>query len=307
MQPNWRGVYAAATTHFTDNLALDIDANLRHLDAMIEAGVHGLIMLGTVGENCSLDFGEKIELLSATIEHVAGRVPVLTGVAEYTTSLACRYSEAAQNVGVEGLMVLPAMCYRADPRETVAHFRAVASSVELPIMCYNNPVLYGVDITPEMFDDLADEPRFVAIKESSEDTRRITDLRNRCGNRYMLLCGADDVVLESLILGAEGWVSGLVNAFPAENRLLWELAMSGRYDQAVELYRWYTPLLHLDTKPKLVQYIKLATAQCGYGTETVRPPRLKLVEPERSSVLAIIDRAIKSRPTSASSAVATQS
>jgi 4-hydroxy-tetrahydrodipicolinate synthase len=274
---------------------------------MIEAGIHGLIMLGTVGENCSLEFSEKIELLSAAIEHVAGRVPVLTGVAEYTTSLACRYSEAAQNAGVDGLMVLPAMCYKADPRETIAHFRTVAKSVELPIMCYNNPVLYGVDISPEMFDELADEPRFVAIKESSEDPRRITDLRNQCGNRFTLFCGADDVVLESLMLGAEGWVSGLVNAFPAENRLLWELAMSERYPEAVEVYRWYTPLLHLDTQPKLVQYIKLATAQCGYGTETVRPPRLRLVEPERSRVLAIIERAISSRPTAAKFAVATGS
>lgn len=296
MKLNWRGVFPAATTHFTDDLAIDIEANLRHLDAMIDAGVHGVVMLGTVGENCSVQFDEKLELLGATVAHVDGRVPILSGVAEYTTSLACRFAEAVQDVGVDGLMLLPAMVYKSDPRETIAHYRAVASSVELPIMCYNNPVSYGIDITPEMFDEMADEPRFVAIKESSEDCRRITDIRNRCGNRYTLFCGVDDVVLESLMLGAEGWVSGLVNAFPAENRLLWELAMSGRWEEAVEVYRWYTPLLHLDTHPKLVQYIKLAAAECGYGSETVRPPRLSLVEPERSQILGLIRRAIKSRP-----------
>jgi 4-hydroxy-tetrahydrodipicolinate synthase len=174
----------------------------------------------------------------------------------------------------------------------------VASAVDLPIICYNNPVSYGVDITPEMFDELADEPRFVAIKESSEDCRRITDIKNRCGDRYVLFCGVDDLALEGIMLGAVGWVSGLVNAFPTENRMLWDLAISGRFDEAVELYRWFTPLLHLDTHPKLVQYIKLAMAECGLGSETVRPPRLPLVEPERSKILSIVRRAIESRPAS---------
>ena len=176
-----------------------------------------------------------------------------------------------QQVGVDGLMVLPAMVYKSDPRETIAHFRAVARATDLPIMVYNNPVSYGVDITPEMFADLADEPKFVAIKESSENVRRITDLRNACGDRYMLFCGVDDLVLESLVLGADGWVSGLVNAFPAENRLLWDLATSGRWDEASEVYRWYTPLLHLDTHVKLVQYIKLAMQECGLGSEDGPP------------------------------------
>ena len=197
---------------------------------------------------------------------LGGRVPVLAGVAEYTTR---RWPAGSprppRDVGVDGLMVLPAMVYKSDPRETIAHFRTVARAIDLPIMCYNNPVSYGVDITPEMFDELADEPRFVAIKESSEDCRRITDIKNRCGDRYALFCGVDDLVLESMMLGAVGWVSGLVNAFPAENRLLWDLAIAGRYEEAVEVYRWYTPLLHLDTHPKLVQYIKLAVAECGYG------------------------------------------
>jgi 4-hydroxy-tetrahydrodipicolinate synthase len=296
MTLNWRGVFPAATTQFSADFAVDIAATLRHMDVMIDSGVHGLIMLGTVGENCSVEFDEKLEVLKATVGHVHGRVPVLTGVAEYTTATACRFAEAAENVGVDGLMLLPAMVYKSDPRETMAHFRAVASAVDLPIICYNNPVSYGVDITPEMFDELADEPRFVAIKESSEDCRRITDIKNRCGDRYALFCGVDDLALESIMLGAVGWVSGLVNAFPAENRMVWDLAIAGRYDEAVEVYRWFTPLLHLDTHPKLVQYIKLAVAECGYGTETVRPPRLPLVEPERSQILSIIRRAIDSRP-----------
>jgi 1-pyrroline-4-hydroxy-2-carboxylate deaminase len=303
MTLNWRGVFPAATTQFAADFAVDIAATLRHMDVMIDTGVHGLIMLGTVGENCSVDYDEKLEVLKATVTHVQGRVPVLTGVAEYTTATACRFAEAAENVGVDGLMLLPAMVYKSDPRETMAHFRAVAAAVDLPIICYNNPVSYGVDITPEMFDELADEPRFVAIKESSEDCRRITDIKNRCGDRYALFCGVDDLALESIMLGAVGWVSGLVNAFPAENRLLWDLAVAGRYDEAVELYRWFTPLLHLDTHPKLVQYIKLAVAECGYGTETVRPPRLPLVEPERSQILSIIRRAIDSRPIRPRSAV----
>ena len=167
-------------------------------------------------------------------------------------------------------MVLPAMVYKSDARETIAHYRAVARATGLPIMCYNNPVSYGVDISPESFAELADEPTLVAIKESSENPRRITDLRNVVGDRYILFCGVDDLVLESVALGAEGWVSGLVNAFPRENRLLWDLATSGRFEEARKVYRWYTPLLHLDTHPKLVQYIKLAAAECGYGTETVR-------------------------------------
>lgn len=182
--PNWHGVFPAATTQFASDGALDIPATLRHIEAMVEAGIHGLIMLGTVGENCSLESGEKLELLSATIKHVGGRVPVLTGVAEYTSALACRYAEQAARLGADGLMVLPAMVYKADRRETVAHFRGVARSTPLPIMCYNNPVSYGIDMPPESFCELADEPTLVAIKESSENPRRITDLVNACGDRY---------------------------------------------------------------------------------------------------------------------------
>jgi 1-pyrroline-4-hydroxy-2-carboxylate deaminase len=179
----------------------------------------------------------------------------------------------------------------------VAHFRTVARASDLPIMCYNNPVSYGIDIPPEDFAELADEPTLVAIKESSEDPRRITDLVNLCADRYRLFCGVDDLVFESVLLGAHGWVSGLVNAFPRENRLLWDLLQAGRLDEARRIYRWYTPLLHLDTHPKLVQYIKLAAAACGYGGELTRPPRLPLVGEERERVLAIIHQAIATRPT----------
>src|SRR6266550_5216513 len=232
----WQGVFPAATTEFHDDQSLDVAGSVRHVEQLLKAGVHGLIMLGTVGENCSLEYAEKLEVLRATVKQVTGRVPVLTGVAECSTALACRFAADAQAAGVDGLMVLPAMVYKSDPRETVTHFRSVAKATDLPILCYNNPVSYGVDITPAMFADLADEPKFVAVKESSENVRRITDLRNACGDRYLLFCGVDDLVLESVLLGATGWVSGLVNAFPAENRLLWELATSGRWEEAREVY-----------------------------------------------------------------------
>ena len=296
MSVTWQGVFPAATTQFRADDSIDIASTLAHLDAMIEAGIDGLILLGTVGENCSLEPVEKRELLKAAVDHVGGRVPVLSGVAEYTTALACRFAADALKAGVDGLMVLPGMVYKSDTRETIAHFRAVARATELPIMVYNNPVSYNVDLRPEAFVELADEPTLVAIKESSEDPRRITDLRNAVGDRYLLFCGVDDLVLESIILGATGWVSGLVNAFPRENRLLWDLAAAGRFEEAREVYRWYTPLLHLDTHPKLVQYIKLANAECGYGTERVRAPRLVLEGAEREQILGIIRKAIAARP-----------
>lgn len=296
MSTNWRGVFPAATTQFQADQSMDIPATLHHLDRLIEGGVHGLIMLGTVGENCSLDRDEKLEVLRQTVKHVGGRVPVLTGVAECTTRGACQFAKASQEAGVDGLMVLPAMVYKSDPRETMAHFRAVAQASSLPIMIYNNPVSYHVDITPEMFRELSDEPRFVAIKESSENVRRITDLINVCGDRYILFCGVDDLAFESALLGADGWVSGLVNAFPRENRALWDLAMANRWEEARSIYRWYTPLLHLDTHVKLVQYIKLAMQECGMGSETVRAPRLPLVGTERENILKIIRHAIATRP-----------
>jgi 4-hydroxy-tetrahydrodipicolinate synthase len=296
MSSPWRGVFPAATTEFRADQSVDIPATLKHVDCLIRAGVHGIVMLGTLGENCSLEYSEKLDILRATVERAAGRVPVLAGVAECSTSLACRFARDAHRIGVQGLMVLPAMVYKSDARETVAHFRAVAQAGELPVMCYNNPVSYGVDITPAMFADLADESRFVAIKESSENVRRITDLKNLCGDRYTLFCGVDDLALEAAMLGASGWVAGLVNAFPVESVRLWELATANQFSDAVKLYRWFTPLLHLDTHVKLVQYIKLASAECGLGSEMVRAPRLPLVGREREEILAIIRQAIQLRP-----------
>lgn len=296
MNVTWHGVFPAATTEFKSDQSLDLPATAKHVDAMIKAGVHGMIVLGTVGENCSLEYREKLDVVRAVREVIAGRVPLLTGVAECTTATASRFASDAQKAGVDGLMVLPAMVYKADGREAMTHFRTVARATDLPIMIYNNPVSYSVDITPPMFAELADEKRFVAIKESSENVRRITDLRNTCGDRYLLFAGVDDLALESAMLGATGWVSGLVNAFPAENRLLWDLAMAGKFAEALKVYRWYTSLLHLDTHPKLVQYIKLANAECGLGSETVRPPRLPLEGREREEVLKIIRDAIRTRP-----------
>jgi len=299
MAVTWRGVFPASTTQFHPDQSLDLAGTARHVDRLIGAGCHGMIMLGTVGENCSLEPREKIDVLKAAVELAARRVPVLAGVAECSTRMACRFAEEAKKAGADGLMVLPAMVYKADAREALAHFRTVASATDLPIMVYNNPVAYAVDVTPPMFAELADEPKFVAIKESSENVRRITDLRNIYGNRYTLFCGVDDLILESVLLGANGWVAGLVNAFPEQNQLLWELATSGRYEEALRIYRWYTPLLHLDTHVKLVQYIKLAAAENGHGSEMVRAPRLPLAGKEREEVLAIVRQAIRTRPAAA--------
>ncbi|GIW92655.1 MAG: dihydrodipicolinate synthase family protein [Pirellulaceae bacterium] len=296
MRVHWRGVFPAVTTLFHQDQSVDLTGTVEHVERLIEHGVDGLILLGTVGENTSLEFSEKVDLLKAVVPSVRGRVPVLAGVAETSTRLACRFAQEAQRAGVDGLMVLPAMVYRSDARETLAHFRAVAAATDLPIMCYNNPVAYQVDITPPMFVDLAQEPRFVAIKESSENVRRITDLYNALGDRYTLFCGVDDLILESILLGVSGWVAGLVNAFPEESCRLWRLATSGQWDEARALYRWFTPLLHLDTHTKLVQCIKLAMVERGYGAETVRAPRLPLAGRERDEVLAIIRSALSQRP-----------
>jgi dihydrodipicolinate synthase/N-acetylneuraminate lyase len=296
MSVNWRGVFPAVCTQFNSDYSLNIPATLAHIDAMLAAGIHGLVMMGSVGEITTLELTEKRELLKAAVERVNKKVPVLTGVAEYTTAQACRWATDAAKLGADGLMVLPPMVYKSDDRETIAHFRSVAKTTNLPIMVYNNPPAYKVDITPQMFAEMADEPKFACIKESSDNPRRITDIINLTKNRYVLFAGVDDLFLECLMLGAVGWVSGLVNAFPRENRLIWDLATVGKWSEALEIYRWYTPLLHLDTHIKLVQYIKLASAECGYGTELCRPPRLPLVGAEREQILKIIRDAIATRP-----------
>jgi len=296
MHPDWRGVFPALTTQFRPDQSIDFEATVRHLEILIRSGIHGVILLGSVGENTALEGDEKRAVLRHLVKVVNGRIPVLTGVAEYTTAGACRFAADAAAAGVDGFMVLPAMVYKADRRETLAHFRAVARATPLPVMIYNNPVSYYVDVTPEMFAELADEPTIVAIKESSDNVRRFTDLVNLTGDRFVLFCGVDDLILEALLLGAVGWVSGLVNAFPEENRALWDLATAGRWEEARALYRWYTPLLHLDTRIKLVQYIKLAMAETGLGSEMVRAPRLPLVGEERDEIRAIIRRAVATRP-----------
>lgn len=303
MKVTWKGVFPAITTQFRPDQSLDLGATSKHLNTMIEAGIHGVVALGTVGENTALEYAEKLEVIREIKQTARGRVPVLTGVAEYTTALACRFARDAEKAGAEGLMALPGMVYKSDERETLAHFRAIAQSTGLPIMIYNNPVSYGVDLTPQAFVELAGLPNIVAIKESSEDVRRLTDLRNTVGNRFILFGGVDDLILESIALGAEGWISGLVNAFPNENRELWDLATSGRWQKALELYRWYTPLLHLDTKVKLVQYIKLAMQETGLGSELTRAPRLPLVGGEREAILGIIRQAIATRPALTAAAI----
>jgi len=296
MKVDWKGVFPALTTQFHPDESLDLAATTKHLEVLIGAGIHGVVVLGTVGENTTLEYAEKLALVKEITSVVRGRIPVLSGVAECTTALARRYARDIEKIGADGLMVLPGMIYKSDTRETLTHFRAVARSTGLPIMIYNNPVSYGVDVRPEAFVELAEEDNIVAIKESSEDVRRITDLVNVVGDRYILFGGVDDLVLESILLGVQGWISGLVNAFPHENRELWDLAVSGRWTEARELYRWYTPLLHLDTKVKLVQYIKLAMAETGLGSETTRAPRLRIEGAEREEVLGIIRRAIATRP-----------
>ena len=296
MRVTWSGVFPAVCTQFNADQSLNVAGTLAHIDAMLAAGIHGLVMLGSVGENTTLEASEKRELFKATVEHVGKRVPVLTGVAEYTTAQACRWAAEAAKLGADGLMVLPPMVYKTDDRETIAHFRTVAAATDLPIMVYNNPPAYKADVTPAMFADMADEPKFACIKESSDNPRRVTDIINLTKDRYVIFAGVDDLFLECLMLGATGWVSGLVNAFPAENKLIWDLAAAGKWKEALDVYRWYTPLLHLDTHMKLVQYIKLACAQCGYGTELTRAPRLPIVGEERARVLALIRTAIATRP-----------
>ncbi|MBT8036140.1 MAG: dihydrodipicolinate synthase family protein [Verrucomicrobiae bacterium] len=295
-QVSWKGVFPAVPTQFHDDFSLDLPSTQKHVEALLDEGVHGIIMLGTIGENCSLSLDEKVKVMKATVDVVKGRVPVLNGVAEFTTKGACETAQATARVGVDGFMVMPGMVYNSDHRETVNHFRKVAGATDLPIMCYNNPPVYRVDLTPEMFQDLADVENIVCIKEAAGDVRRITDLFNALGDRYLIFSGLDDVALESIMLGCTGWISGLVDAFPRENRLLWDAAMAGDYQKALEIYRWYMPMLHFDSHPKLVQYIKTTCAELGYGTETVREPRMPLVGEERERILKTVRDCVATRP-----------
>ena len=292
----WRGVFPAATTQFNEDLSIDIDATQRVQDALVNDGVTGLIILGTCGENNSLEADEKRTVLKAAVETVKGRVPVVTGVSELDTRRAVAYAKDAEKLGADGLMVLPAMVYVPKPEELVAHFRAVAQATSLPIMLYNNPPAYRVTITNEVLAQLADVPNIKAVKESAPDSRRFTDLINAFGDRFDVFAGLDDVALEGLMLGAKGWVSGLTSAFPQESVQLVAAAERGDWNEARRIYRWFMPLLHLDAEHDLVQTIKLAEQIMGRGNERVRMPRMPLTGARRAEIIAMVEKAAATRP-----------
>ncbi|QQX82010.1 dihydrodipicolinate synthase family protein [Shewanella sp. KX20019] len=295
MNVNWQGVFPAISTQFNEDGSINYESNARMLEDLIRDGIDGIIALGTIGENASLSPEEKREFIKHTVETVKGRILVLTGCTENTAELASLYAQDVEKLGVDGLMLLPAMVYRGTDREVVAHYQTVARSTKLPIMIYNNPVSYGVDINLEMTAILAEEDNIVAIKESTTDTRRLTELQSRFGERFSILCGVDDIALESLLLGATGWISGLTNVFPRESVTLYKLARAGRIEEAREIYRWFMPLLRLDTIPTLVQCIKFAEQILGRGSENVRMPRLPLIGEERAYVEEVIALALKTR------------
>jgi 4-hydroxy-tetrahydrodipicolinate synthase len=296
MQPYWQGVFPAVTTQLHHDQTLDLEATARHLNVLIESGVSGLIVCGSLGENQALEPQEKRRVVELAVRVSGGRVPVLSGVAESSTALACRYAHDCEKLGAAGFMVMPAMVYRADRREALAYFRAVAQATSLPWMLYNNPIAYTIDVTPDMLHELAELKNLVAVKESSANPRRLTELRLSVGERFALFVGVDDLILEAAILGIDGWVAGSGIAFPRENQQLWELTRAGRWDEARALHRWFFPLLQLDTHVKFVQYIKLAVQEAGLGAEWVRAPRLPLEGEERQRVVAIIRSAIANRP-----------
>jgi 1-pyrroline-4-hydroxy-2-carboxylate deaminase len=297
MTMSWSGVFPAVTTQFRPDESLDLEATQRLVVQQLDDGVDGIIALGTCGENATLTPDEKQAVLQALREAIGARAPLLAGVAETSTAGACRYVAAAERARVDGFMVLPALSYAAERHETLQHVRAIARSTAKPVMIYNNPVSYPVDITVDMLAELASAVNIVAVKEASEDARRITDLLNRVQNRYAIFAGVDDLVLEAVMLGAVGWVSGLTSAFPREAVALFRLARAGRYPEALAIYRWFMPLLHLDTIPTLVQCIKLCSALVGRGSEQTRAPRLALQGEARSQVIRIVEAAVASRPT----------
>lgn len=293
----WTGVFPAITTQMHKDGSLDLEGTARHTEVLIRSGVQGIIYLGSLGENQMLSGAEKRLVMQEMVKVVKGRIPVLSGVAETATAEAVAYSQECEKMGVDGFMLMPAMLYKTpDATETLAHFRTVASKTGLPIMIYNNPISYGNDITPELFAELADVSNFVALKESSGNTRRITDLHNIVGDRYAIFTGVDDLALESAVLGIDGWVAGTGIAWPEINQHLWELMQAGDYTKAVEIYRWFSPLLHLDTHVKFVQYIKLCVQETGLGTEWTRAPRQVLTGAEREAVLKVIHEGIAKAP-----------
>jgi 4-hydroxy-tetrahydrodipicolinate synthase len=293
---NWSGVFPAATTQFNTDLSIDIDASQQVLDALVRDGVHGLVVLGTCGENNSLEADEKRQVLQAAVEVVAGRVPIIVGVSELTTPRAAAFAQDAETIGADALMVLPAMVYVPTGEELETHFRVIAQASALPIMLYNNPPAYRTTISLDVLARLADEPTIVAVKESAPDTRRFTDLARAFGERFILMAGLDDVALEGLLLGARGWVSGLTSAFPQESVALVAAVDRGDLEAARRIYRWFMPLLHLDAEHDLVQSIKLAEQIMGRGSERVRMPRLPLAGARRAQVIAMVEEAAATRP-----------
>jgi 4-hydroxy-tetrahydrodipicolinate synthase len=296
MSIQWKGVFPALTTKFTADDQLDLPLFEKNLQEQLAAGVNGVILGGTLGEASVLSTEEKETLVKFAIQVVAGKVPVIINIAEGSTREAIQQAKFAKQWGAQGIMMLPPMRYKTDHRETVAYFKAVAESTDLPIMVYNNPVDYKIEVTLDMFAELASCSNIQAIKESTRDISNVTRLINRFGDRFKILCGVDTLAMEELVMGAEGWVAGLVCAFPRETVAIYRLVKAGHIQEAQKIYRWFMPLLELDIHPKLVQYIKLAEQQAGNGSEAVRAPRLTLIGEERTRVLSIIDQGIATRP-----------
>ena len=293
---SWRGVFPAVTTQFRNDFSLDIEATRKVMAGLIRDGVSGLIVCGTVGENCSLSAAEKQQVVEAGVDVAKGRVPVIAGVAEFTSQFAIETARMAQKAGVDGVMVMPALVYTARPHETAAHYRAVGSAIDVPLMVYNNPPIYKNAVTPDILASLADVETIQAFKDSSGDTRAFTDLRNMVGDRFTLFAGLDDTVVESIMLGAVGWVSGMSNAFPQEGEALFQMAAAGKYSELRPLYDWFMPLLHLDARPDLVQCIKLCESIMGRGSALTRPPRLALPDADRAEIEALMKTALATRP-----------
>ncbi|MGV6845392.1 MAG: dihydrodipicolinate synthase family protein [Lutibacter sp.] len=293
---NWKGVMPAVTTKFNEDDTLNLELFALNIRAQLQAGVHGIILGGTLGEASTLTAEEKEILIKKTVEIVQGKIPVIINIAESSTSNALHSVRIAEKCGANGLMLLPPMRYKADSFETVTYFKKIAKSTKLPIMIYNNPVDYGIKVTLDMFQELESCKNIQAVKESTRDITNITRMRNRFKNRYAILCGVDTLALESLAVGADGWVAGLVCAFPKETVAIYNLVKSNKIKEAIAIYQWFLPLLELDINTKLVQNIKLAEVATGLGSEFVREPRLPLQGKEREQVLSIIKKALKTRP-----------
>ncbi len=292
----WEGVYPAMLTPFKEDDTIDFEMFGKNINAQLTAGVSGLIIGGSLGEASTITPEEVKELLIyAKVSQ--GEVPVIATIAEQSTRQAVKVAQAAESNGADGLMMLPPMRYKADDRETVQYFKTVAGNTSLPMMVYNNPVDYKIEVTLDMFQELAKVDNIMSVKESTRDVSNVTRMKNTFGDRFKILCGVDTLTLEELALGADGLVAGLVDAFPAETVALYRLIKAGQYNEALKIYRWFLPLLELDILPKLVQYIKLAATQTGIGSEHVRAPRLPLAGAERERVLSIINKGIETRPT----------